>query len=64
MTRPSSEFFESSSIQSSDERIEASQLGRANIYARNARSSVQSFRKASLAAETTGGVILVAFVLT
>ena len=71
MKKPSSEFFESSSIQSSDERIEVSQFllsffmertnwGGANMH----KCSVISgslVQKASLAAETTSGEILVAF---
>ena len=70
MARFSSDFFESSSIQSIDERIEVSQfsmatLERANLGGANMRvmrggHSWQLGSIASLARETTGGEILVA----
>ena len=71
MARSSSDFFESSSIQSSDERIEVfsnfsmatlerANLGGANMRIVRAGHSWQLGSIASLARETTGGEILVA----
>ena len=71
MAKSSSNFFESSSIQSSYERIEASQFSMAILEretsaqlrerARRARRSFLAARFIRLATETTGGEIVVAF---
>ena len=65
MTKPSLEFFKFSIIQSSDERIEASQFSMA-MFERKMSTQIgegltctKSLQNASLAAETTGGEILV-----
>ena len=71
MAKYSSNFFESSSIQSSYERIEASQFSMAILeretsaqlgeHARRARRSFLAAWFIRLATETTGGKIVVAF---
>ena len=67
MTKPFSGFFESSSIQISNERIEASQFSmvmfehETSTQIGEGLTCAKSLQNASLAAEITGGEILVAF---
>ena len=61
MMRPSLDVFESLSIQSSNERIETFSIFYGNIWGGANMRKVQLLQMASLAAETTGGQILIAF---